>query len=339
MAREFNEYEQEVYGMTAEAEPIVETSEVEIPVAEVTVAEVVIPEEAPIVIAEPIVEKSTPYQSRKFIEVADEKALYETLNNKFQHEKMKPEEKALSFLAKHNPELDDKDLAFLAMTEYGIGVEPLADEELTDQQKIEIRKQDISRKKLLKQADDYFTEEASKVSLPDYDPLDLDPDYKEFRTNGEKAKDEQKQREERTQNIITELETNSKTISEITESVEIELDEGKFAVPVKFKLNEEKQNQLADFAKRYTPTQAEYDAFNDPKTGKFDYKGYMESLAPIAFAKDIAKAGMKQALAQDRQQFIEKELKNSTLRNNDVSQTTETPFNFTDYYFDNFAGK
>jgi hypothetical protein len=59
--------------------------------------------------------------------------------------------------------------------------------------------------------------------------------------------------------------------------------------------------------------------FTDTQTGKFDYKGYLASLAPTVFAKQLLAAGIRQALHQDRQKFVEGELKNSTLRNNDVS--------------------
>jgi hypothetical protein len=323
------ELQEEFYRDIIEAEPSVE----EKPIDE----NIVIEEEKPVIEEKPIVEAAItqetpppPYKSKKFIEVEDEKALYEKLNAKYRHEQMKPEEKAITFLKNQNPELDDNDILFMAANEFGIGIDKPEEAELTDEQAAALRKQDINRKKLIKQADSFFSEEAEKVALEDYDPLDLDPEYKDFRTNRQKLADEQKEATEKLNNVYKNFETNSKAISEITESVEIDLDEGKFAVPVTFKLNEEKQKQLADFAKRYTPTQAEHDAFNDPETGKFDWQGYVRSLAPIAFAKDIAKAGMRQALAQDRATFIEKELKNSTLRNNDTSKIVEKPFDIVD---------
>lgn len=306
---------------TAEAQVAEEQPVAEVPV----VAEPVIAAEAviePVAEVAPVIETPAPYKTKKFIEVEDEKQLFESLNKKYSHERMKPEEKALAFLREQNPELDDSELSFIAMTEYGIGFDPLSDDELSDQQKIELQKQSIAKKKLLKQADDFFQSEASKVTLPDYDPLDLDPDYKSYRTESQKRSDDEKQRTDKINYINTELDTNANLISEITDSTEIDLDEGKFALDIKFKLDENKQKQLADFAKRYQPTAEEYNAFNDPKTGKFDYKGYVQSLAPIVFAKEIKAAGLRQALAKDRQHFVEHTLKNSTLRNNDVSQVT-----------------
>lgn len=271
-----------------------------------------------------------PYKSKKFIEVEDEKALYTQLHSKYQYEGMSSEQKALSFIKQQNPELDDNEVAFLAASDYNIGVEKPDEADMTDEQQIAWRKQEISRKQLLSKADAYFSEEANKMALPDYDPLDLDPDYKEYRTISQQQKAEAKEREDKINYINTEIETNAATISEITVTVEIDIDEGKLAIPINFKFTKEKQEQLADFAKRYVPTTSEYEAHNDPKTGKFDYKGYVESLAPTCFAKEIAKAGMRQALASDRTNFIEKELKNSTLRNNDTSKVVEKSFDLVD---------
>lgn len=348
MAREFNDYEKEIYGIVDEVivedEPIVEDVIIEDkPIVEEE--KPIVEEEKPIVVAEvveekPIVEEiQPPYKSKKFIEVEDEAALFAKLNQKYGHTAMSSESKVLAYLKSTHPELEDSDIAFLAASDYGIGVDAPDTEDLDTTQIAELRKQEIARKQLTAKADNYFREQAEQIALDGYDPLELDPEYQSFRTTQAEQRTAQEARASHEADVITKIETNSKTISEITESIEIELDEGKLAVPVKFKLNEEKQKELADFAKRYTPTQAEYDKFNDPETGKFDYKGYMESIAPIAFAKDIAKAGMRQALAKDREQFIEKELKNSTLRNNDVSQVVEKKFDYVDHYFDNIAGR
>lgn len=323
------ELQEEFYRDIIEAEPLVEEKPAaeEKPIGEEsTIEEKPIVEEKPAIQSPVSEEAPAPYKSKKFIEVEDEKALYEKLNAKYRHEQMKPEEKAFSFIKKQRPELDDNEVMFVAATEYGIGVEKPDESTMTDEQVLELKKQNVNRKKLLREADEFFAGEAAKVALEDYDPLELDPEYKDFRTNRQKVADEQKENQEKRENLYTTFETNSKAILEITESVEIDMDEGKLAIPVTFKLNEEKQKQLADFAKRYTPTDEEFNQFNDLKTGKFDYEGYMRSMAPKVFARDIAKAGMRQALAQDREKFIEKELKNSTLRNNDASQIVEKPF-------------
>lgn len=344
MATEYNEYEKEAYGIVdvIDAPPIDDVippiDDLIPPVADDIIPPVIVPLVEDVIIP-PIDETPPAYKSKKFIEVVDEKELYQTLNKKYQYESMKPEEKALAFIRQQNPGLDDDEILFLAASDYNIGVEKPDEKEMTDEQLVSWRKQEISRKQLLNKAETYFSEEASKVALPDYDPLDVDPDYKEYRIKSQEFSAQAKEKQDKIQNINTQLETNSKAISEITESIEIDLDESKFAVPVTFKLNEEKQMQLADFAKRYTPTQVEYDKFNDPETGKFDYEGYVRSLAPIAFAKDIAKASIRQAVAQDRQRFIEGELKNSTLRNNDISQTVDVPFDENDHYWSKYGGK
>lgn len=342
MAREYTEYEREAYGIpeTVDTPPVDDAPIVADDIVPPAVDDVVVPpiDDAPpvvpaVVLAEPApIVADSPYKSKKFIEVDDEAELYAKLNAKYGHSAMSADEKAIALLRKQNPELEDKDIAFIAESEYGIGAEEIPDDELDDAQRRELQKQAIARKRLTKQADTYFAEQATAVALDGIDPTSLDPDYQAYKGQVQAQQAEQTAREAHVADVHTQIDTNSKVISEITESVEIELDDNKLVVPVKFKLNDEKQRELADFAKRYTPTQAEYDAFNNPDTGKFDYKGYMESLAPIAFAKDIAKAGMRQALAQDRQQFIEKELKNSTLRNNDVSQVVNKPFDIIDHW-------
>lgn len=265
----------------------------------------------------------------------DEKSVYEVLKQKYQYDGFSDEQKTLAYIAAQNPELDDEDLAFMAATEYGIGVENLPDDELTDIQILEIKKQALGRKKLLSQANAYFSEQGAKIELPILpDPIELDSDYKAYKTQQETQKAQAIKDQEIYDTTLQSIETNAKVITEINEKIEIDIDEGKFALDTNFKLNEDRQNQLADFTKRYTPTEDEIKAFTDTQTGKFDYKGYMSMLAPRVFAKEIMAAGMKQALAKDRQQFIEKELKNSTLRNNDVSQTVDVPFDiYTAYSF------
>ncbi len=350
---EFNEYQKFIYGIPEpEAqEPEVETQVVdEVPVATETITEPTVEattsqvqEEsvtAPFTqeIETPVVEPA-PYKSKKFIEVEDEAALFAKLNAKYGHTAMKPEEKAIAYLREQNPELDEKEIAFLAESDYGIGLERPDIEELTTEQIAALNRQDIARKKLTSQADKHFASKAEQVALEDYDPLDLDPDYKEYRTSRQAEQAERTAREQHIADVTAQIETNAKTISEIAENFEIDLDESKLAFPVSFKLDANKQKQLEDFAKRYTPSQEEYDQFNDPKTGKFDYKGYLQHIAPVAFAKDIVKASIKQALAQDRQRFVEKELKNSTLRNNDVTDTQVRKVDPHDYYWDRYGGK
>ncbi len=315
--REFNDYEKEVYNIVEVAdEPT--TDEIPAPTIE-EVVPVVEPEPAPEPVAEVIPEVAPlpvpEYKSKKFIQVDDEEALYTQLASKYGHKSLKPEDKAYAYLKAQNPELDDNEIAFIAASDYGIGVDGVEDEDLTDEQRMAIRKQDIARKKLFTQADGYFSDQASQVALPDYDPLDVDPEYKEYRTQKEAdrvAKDEQAAT---LQTVLNNIEKTAKKITEVNEDFEIEIDERKLPVNVKFKLNEEKQKQLVDYAKRHNPSD-----------GQFDWNGYMLSLAPSAFAKDLIKAATKQALTTDRENFIEKELKNSTLRNNDVSQTFDKPF-------------
>ncbi len=344
--REYTEYEKEAYGIpetvaAIEPEPVVET-----PVAEIEqVPEVVVesePATVPVVAQEPEptpVTDPAPYKSKKFIEVEDEAALFQKLNAKYGHTTMKAEEKAIAYLREQNPELDEKEIAFLAESDYGIGLERPDIEELTTEQIAALNRQDIARKKLTSQADKHFASKAEQVALEDYDPLDLDPEYKEYRTTQQARQAEQTAREQHIADVTEQIQTNVKAISEIADTFEIDLDESKLAVPISFKLDANGQKKLEDFALRYTPSKEEYDQFNDPKSGKFDYKGYMQHIAPMAFAKEIAKASIKQGISQSREKFVETELKNSTLRNNDVSDTQVRKVDANDWYWNNVAGK
>jgi hypothetical protein len=274
-----------------------------------------------------------PYKGKKFIEVTDEEALYKQLHGKHAYKAMSSEEKAIAFIRQQNPELDEDEIAFTVATKYGIGIQQPADEELTDDQKIALRQQGIDRKKLISQADNYFKTAAEAIALSETDPLELDPGYKTYREQAAAQKADAVKAQEHINTINTNFDKHAVKIPEIVENIEIDIDDRKFAVPVNFKMDTKKQEQLADFAKRYQPSKAEFDAFNDPETGKFDYKGYLESLIPMAFGKELSKAATRQALSQDRDEFISKELKNSSLKDNIKPKGTyERPKDIVDAY-------
>ena len=291
------------------------------------------PEPEPTPVAEPVVETVVPeYSGKKYIPLENEKEVYETLSKKYRYENMKPEEKALAFIAKENPGLDEDEILFIASSEYGIGVAKPDMDDLTDEQVVALRKQDIARKQLLNKADSYFNEEASKITLNGIDPLEDNEDFKSFRqqrTEQERIKLEQQRNYE---NTIKEVTNAVKSISELKVPAEIDIDDRKFAVDVTFKMDAEKQQKVIDYSKRYSPSDDEVKQFTDATTGKFDWKGYHSELANRLFYKEIAKAGLRQGLSQDREHFIEKELKNSTLRNNDVSQTVQKDFDIVDVW-------
>lgn len=297
------------------------------------VAEVEIPEPEPVVVPEPVVETVVPeYKAKKYIPVEDEKDLYDRLDKKYNHERMKPEDKALAFIKQQNPELDDNEILFIAASDYGIGVDRPEEKDLTDEQQFELKKQDISRKKLLASADTYFKEEAGKVELPGADPLELDPAYKAYQESATKQAETAKEQATQLQNTIKQIDKNVKEISSLKESIEIDIDDSKFAIDVNFSVDDKKQKQLADYVKQYIPSDAEIAAFTDTDTGKFDWKGYMSNQATKVFAKDMIKAAVRQALSQDRDAFREVHLKNSTLRNNDVSQTVTKDFDIVEVW-------
>lgn len=297
------------------------------------VAEVEIPEPEPVVVPEPVVETISPeYKAKKYIPVEDEKELYDRLDKKYNHERMKPEDKALAFIKQQNPELDDEEVLFVAASDYGIGVEKPDESLLTDAQVLELKKQDIARKKLFGQATEYFKEEAGKVELPGADPLELDPAYKAYQENTTKQASDRQAQEVQLATTIKQIDKNVKEISDLKEPIEIDIDDSKFAIDVNFKLDDKKQKQLADYVKQYIPSDSEIAAFTDTDTGKFDWKGYMSNQATKVFAKDMIKAAVRQAISQDRDSFRENHLKNSTLRNNDVSQTVTKDFDIVEVW-------
>jgi hypothetical protein len=302
-------------------------------------------EPEPEVVAEPIpeppvVETVVPeYKTKKYVPVEDEEKLAELLDKKYGYKKMKSEDKALAFIKQQNPELDDNEIMFIAANDYGIGVDKPDEDDLTDSQVLDLKKQDIARKKLYTQAENYFAEQANQIQLTSEDPLELDPNYKTYKEQVVAQEQLKKQQEQKYQETIKEVKSAAKSISDYKITEEIDLDGSKFALEVSFKMDDKKQAELVAYAERYSPTDAEVASYTDTTTGKFDWKGYMGYMAEKAFEKDIRKAAIRQALAQDRQQFIEKELKNSTLRNNDVSAQADRKVDHVDYYWDKYAGR
>lgn len=329
---EYEFYKDQIETPTIEEEKPIEAETPVVEEEKPVVAEVV--EEKPIVaevVTTPTPE-ADPTPKRKYVPIEDEKALYDTLARKYAYDSMKPEEKAFAFIARENPGLSDEDLMFIAASDYGIGVEKPDETEMTDEQLHALRKQDIARKRLLSQADTYFKEEAGRVELTGIDPLDSDEGYKTYQQAMTAQAEQQRTQQETYNNTIQQIESNSKQISEIKESVEIDIDEGKLTLDVSFKLDADKQKQLADYIKQYNPSEAEVAQFTDTPTGKFDWKGYIEAQATKVFAKQIMQAGIRQALATDRQKFVEETLKNSTLRNNDVSKVVTKDFDLVDVW-------
>jgi len=258
-----------------------------------------------------------------------ENTVSELLGKKLQYKSLSPEQKALAFIAKENPGLEKDEIEFLAATEFGIGVPEPDEADLTEAQIIELKKQGIQRKKLINQADSFFKNEAESVQLPEPD-IDEDPEYTQYKKEKVSQAEAAKTQAETYAKTLQQVETTAKNITEIKDVLEIEIDDRKLPVNLNFKIDEAKQAKLIDFVKNYTPTKEEVAAFTEPVSGQFDYKGYMTSQASKVFAREILASGIKQAIAQDRAEFIEKELKNSTLRNNNVSETVDKKFDFVD---------
>lgn len=306
------------------------------------------PEPTPTADAEPVVTPTQPdvptppveYKStKKYIPLENEEEIYNKLNQKYGYAKLSDEQKAMSYLKAQNPTLTDNQLAFLAAEKYGIGVEAPNEEDLTSDQIKALRFQDIDRSTLYSQAKSHFETLAEQVQLDAVDPLDTDEGYKQWATDTQTRQQQAQAQEERLNLLRQNIETAAKEISDISETLEIDIDDRKLAVDVNFKLSAEKQAQLIDFADRYKPSDAEVKQFTNSQTGQVDFKGYLTYLSRMVFAKDMAVASMRQGITKKMDDFIQGELKNSTLRANETSRLVDVKVDPNDFYWDRVAGK
>lgn len=247
---------------------------------------------------------------------------YEALKQKFEHKSLSEEQKILNYLKVKNPYMDADDIAFTAASDYGVGVDAIEDDSfLTDEQKAELRKQGIRKKALLGEAQGYFDERATMAQLPTLaNPLDTDQDYISYKQNIEASKQAEIESKQNLDRLYKEVDTVTSALNSIDLSENIALDGGELDFKSQFKLDDAKKKQLAEHVKDYTPTKAEIQA--STINGEFDMKGYIQIQAEKLFYKQIQKSVLKEALSKSREDFIEKELTNSTLKNNQTTQQT-----------------
>lgn len=255
----------------------------------------------------------------KMLSEGKDDEVLQALNKKHGYKTMTTEQKAISYLKTLHPSLDDDDLAFKAENEFGIGVEA-PDEYASDAEKNGFKAMEIKRKELLHDADGYFTSEAEAFKLPTLPSIeDGDPEYKsykEFIASQEENEILIKAQEDK---LIDMIDTSSAKVETIEIKPTIQLDDREFSFVSEFKLDDNKRKELAEFAKVYTPTQEEQAEFF-PEDGKFNMEGYLGRLAQYKFRDQIINAAVKEGIARAREEFVEKDLKNSTLRNNETQQ-------------------
>jgi len=326
--------EQEVEASEEETEIETEETEVEKPVIEeekeiLTPAAEIVKEET----KEEVKEEAKPFlpefkseKSRWMYETLTkeegDKEVYEALRKKFEPQSYTDEQKAFAFLKEKHPYLDEDDLAFKAASEFGIGVTRLDEDDLTEDDKRALKAQEIKRKELISQADAHFKQQTDSYELPTLpNPLDLDEDYKSYKEFVSAQEKEQEAFKAEQEKVFTEIDTTSLTLEKIEIEPKITLDEREFTFKSEFKLDENKRKQLAEYAKEHIPTQGEVAQFQS-EDGKFNMQGYLSHLATIKFQKQIINAAVKEGIAQAREEFVEKDLKNSTLRNNQTMQQT-----------------
>lgn len=246
----------------------------------------------------------------------EQKEVYEMLRSQFEHESYDDDQKMLTFLERKYPHLNKEDLAFKAANEYGIGVTDLPDT-LTDEDKRILKSQEIDRKGLLSEADKFFKDQAKGIELPALpNPLETDEGYKNYQEQTKQQVELQAKYDENYTNLIKDID--GQKIESLPIEVKIELDDSEFAISSTFVLDEAKRKQLAEYTKVYTPTEEEAKKFT--REGKLATGEYMAFLGKKLFAEQIQSAAIKEAIAKDREQFTEKTLKNSTLRNNETMQ-------------------
>jgi len=248
------------------------------------------------------------------------KSLEEAVIKKNQYKSLSAEQKALAFLKEKHPSLNDEDLIFEAAQEYGIGVTDIDLEDLSEEDKRAIKKQEIKRKELMYEADTYFKQQSDAIELPTIpNPIETDEDYKSYKEFVAQQKAQEVEIQKQQLEINTNIDTTSSKLEKIEIEPKITLDEREFSFKSEFKLDENKRKQLAEFAKVYTPTQEEIDEYF-PQDGKLNMDGYLSHLATIKFQKQIINSAVKEGIARAREEFVEKDLKNSTLRNNETTQ-------------------
>lgn len=244
----------------------------------------------------------------------------QALNKKHGYKTMSEEDKAILFLKSLHPSLDDDDLEFKAKMEYGIGEQEEEDEYATDADKALYKARNIKRKELLYEADNYFSAQAEAFKLPALPSVeDSDPDYKSYKEFVASQAEQQATMKEEEAKIIQMIDTASVKVETIEIKPTIQLDDREFSFVSEFKLDENKRKQLAEFAKTYTPSQEEQATYF-PEDGKFNMEGYLGHLATIKFSTQIINAAVKQGIAKAREEFVEKDLQNSTLRNSQTQQ-------------------
>lgn len=253
----------------------------------------------------------------------DDKAVFNLLKQKYGHEELSPEEKIIEYYTAKHPYLDAEEILFKLAQDYGVGATEIAEEDLTPELSAELRRQAIERKRLLSEADGYFTELASSVEIPALPSLaDTDADYRQYLSDKTALEAQKLADQAEAQRIadedaatIIEVKTIAQGIDKVELNVKVGLDQGEFDLKTDFVLNDKMKKQLADYAIEYTPTQGELKAHTT--NGKFDMAGYVNTLAHRIFAPQIQKALLKEAISKDRENFTEKELKNSSFRNNE----------------------
>lgn len=245
------------------------------------------------------------------------------LLKKNEYKSLSAEQKALAYLKEQNPYLDEDDLIFKAAQEYGIGAEALDEEDLkllTDKEKAELKAQEIKRKGLLHEADGYLKAQSDAIELPKIpNPIEADEEYKSYKEQIKLQAEQDAKFAEEQKEVFAVIDNTATKLEKIEIEPKITLDEREFSFRSEFKLDENKRKELAQFAKDYTPTQSELDTYY-PQDGKFNAEGYLSHLAERLFHKQIINAAVKEGIAQAREEFVEKDLKNSTLRNNSTMQ-------------------
>ncbi|WP_298845486.1 hypothetical protein [uncultured Clostridium sp.] len=265
----------------------------------------------------------------------EDKDIYDLLKDKFAYEGLSEEDKIFTYLAEKHPHLTHEDLVFKAGQEFGIGVTHIDEDDMTPEIRTFLRKQEIDRKGLISEATNFFKEKSAGVEIPSLpNVLDLDAGYKEymsFRANQEQIKADQLVEQEKNtrfeEETTLQINNTAKEIETLSFDLKIDLDQGEFDLKSEFKLDEAKRKELADYAIEHVPTQSELKAFQN-QNGELDMKGYMTSLATKLFSNQIQKAMIKQAIAKDREEFNERELKNSTLRNSTTMIQSDVAFDF-----------
>ena len=248
---------------------------------------------------------------------------YEILNSVMEYKKLSGDDLLAKYLKELNPQLDEDEILFQMAENFGVGLQPLSDEqrelmsekEIGDYEKL-LKKQGIEKKKVIAEAKKHYEELTKdfKIELPKtkvnikQPEVPVDEHYEAYKESVTQAEAASKQWKET-------LDAGFKDFSdEIGIPLEFELNDGKVAFESRYKLTEKEKKAVYDELLTRVASPTEQAQFI--QDGKVNLEGYMSHVAKTMYMDKIINTAAKEAASSILEGFIEKEIKNSTVSSN-----------------------